>query len=79
MRGQCHGFQAGTADFVDGHGGYARVAAAFQCGLSRGILAQAGLHHVAEDDFVDLVARHAGAADGFGDDFCAQFWRRETG
>jgi hypothetical protein len=36
-------------------------------------LPEAGLYHVAQDRFVDLFAVEAGAADGFGDGFGAEF------
>ena len=48
------------------------VAAALQRGLSRGILAESGLHHVAEDGFVNLLGIETGATRGFGDDLGAK-------
>ena len=77
LRGEGHGFEAGAADFVDGHGGDAMIEAAAERRLARGILAQAGLDDVAHDDFVDSLGVDAGAANGFGDDFGAQFRRGE--
>ena len=67
------GFQARAADLIDGHGGDARIEAAVERRLPRGILAEAGLHHVAHDDFVDGLRLDAGAAHGFGHDFGAEF------
>ena len=55
LRRESHGLQSGAADFVDGHRSDARVTAAFERGLASRILAEAGLHHVAEDGFVNLI------------------------
>ena len=55
LRGESHGFQSRAADFVDGHGGDAGIESAAQRGLTRGILAEAGLDDVAHDDFVDRM------------------------
>src|SRR5207302_1974378 len=67
------GFQAGAADFVDGHRSDTRLATSLQRGLARGILAEAGLDDVAHDDFVDLPRFEIGAANGFGHDFGSEF------
>ena len=77
LRGQRDGFESRAADFVDGHGGDARVQAAAQRRLPRRILAQARLHDVAHDDFVDRVRLDAGAARGFGDDSRAKLGGRK--
>ena len=79
MRRQRNGFKAGAANFVDGHSGDAGIAAALEGCLARGILSQAGLHHVAENGFINLIRVEAGAADRFGDDFAAKFGRGESG
>src|SRR5277367_582070 len=56
-----------------------RSAAAIEGGLARGVLAEAGLHDVAHDGFVDLLAVKAGAASGLGDGFGAEFGGGEAG
>ena len=43
------------------------------------ILTQSGLDDVAEDGFINFVGVDACAADGFGDDFAAEFDGREAG
>src|SRR6266567_1865774 len=73
------GFQAGAADFVDGHRSDTRLATSLQRGLARGILAEAGLDDVAHDDFVDLPRFEIGAANGFGHDFGSEFGGGESG
>src|SRR5215469_7413645 len=54
-------------------------AAAFESGLARGILAESGLHDVAQDGFIHLRGLEAGASNGFGDNFCAEFGSGESG
>src|SRR5271156_5716642 len=77
LRREADGLQTGAANFVDGHCRDARIEAAAQRRLARGILAQARLHNVAQDRFVHLIRLDAGAAHYFGDDFRAEFRRRE--
>src|SRR6266571_1715075 len=79
LRRERHRFQSRAADFVDGHGRNARLAAAFERRLARGILAEARLNDVAENGFVHLFGFEPGAADGFRDSFAAEFRCGETG
>jgi len=46
---------------------------AAQARLARRVLAEARLDDVAHDDFVHFLRVNPGAADGFGNDFRAQF------
>src|SRR6266704_351529 len=79
LRGQRDSFEAGTANFIDGHGGNAGMAAAFERCLPRGILAEPRLYNVAENSFVNLLCLEARAADGFRDDLAAEFGSGESG
>ncbi len=54
-----HGFEAGTADLVDGDGWHARWQAGINAGLARRVLAAACSENLSHDDFVDLVAGNA--------------------
>ena len=51
---QDHRFEAGPADFVDGHGSHARGQPAIDGALPRDVLAQAGRHDIAHEHFIDL-------------------------
>ncbi len=55
LRGERDRFQSGAADFVYCHRGNARIAAALERGLPRGILSKPRLHNVAENGFVNLI------------------------
>src|SRR5712692_5784066 len=68
-----------TINKVCGHRRHARSAAPLERRLARGILAEAGLHYVAENGFVNLIRIEAGAANGFGDRFGAKLRRGKSG
>ena len=73
LRGQRDGFEAGAANFVDRHRCDARIEAAAESRLARGILSQTCLDDIAHDGFVHLLGLDTCAADGFGDNFRAKF------
>ena len=77
LRREADGFQSGAANFVDSHGRHARVEAAAQRGLTRGILAEARLDDVAQNRFVNLIWLDASAAHYFAHDFRAKLRCRE--
>jgi len=51
----------------------------FSAACRAGILAESGLHYVAEDGFVDLIGVDPCTADGFSDDFAAKIHGRKSG
>ena len=53
--------------------------AGLEADLAGGVLAQAGLDDVAEDEFVDLVGGDAGAVQRLLDGDCAELLRRGAG
>src|SRR5258707_15485447 len=73
-----NGFQPRCAKLIDRHRRDARLVAVFQFRLTCRILAKPGLHHVAEDRLVHLLALEAGAPHGFGHNLAAEFRGRET-
>src|SRR5882762_10557991 len=79
LRRQRYGFESGAANFVDGHRRNARIAAALERRLPRGILSKPRLHNVAENRFVNLIRIEAGAANRFSNRFAAKFRRGEPG
>ncbi len=72
LRCKAHGFQSRAANLVDSHRGHARMQPAAESGLSRGILSQPGLHHIAHNGFVHLLRVNPRAAHGFGNHSRAQ-------
>ena len=76
---QHHGFQAGTADGVDGQARCALLQATFQHRLAGRILARTGGQHLAHDDFTDQVGAQAAAGQYFFDDVSTEFGGRGFG
>src|SRR5467141_4175166 len=79
LRRQRYGFESGAANFVDGHRRNARIAAALERRLPRGILSKPRLHNVAENGFVNLLGLKARTANRFGNRFAAKSRRGEPG
>ena len=75
LRRQRNCFQAGAANFINRERSDTRIASAFERSLAGRILPEAGLHHVAEDCFVNLFGIDVGAARRFGNHLAAKFWR----
>ena len=71
--------RARHADAVHGDGRHAVRDAGLQLGLAGDVLAQTGLDHVAEDDFVELVAGDAGALERLGHGDGAELLGRRAG
>ena len=78
LRRQRNRLQPGTADLINGHGRDARVAATLQRCLPRRILAKSGLHHVAENRFVNLLRVNARAPRRFRHDLAAKLRRGKS-
>src|SRR5262249_51193523 len=72
-----HSLQARAADLVDRHRRDAVVQPTAQPRLARRILAQAGLHDIAHDDFIHLLGFNPGATHGLCHDLGAKLRCRQ--
>ena len=68
MRRKTDRLQARPANFIDRHRCHIRRQAAPQGGLTRGVLAQAGLDDITHNDFIDLLRSQTGPLDNRFDD-----------
>ena len=77
LSGHHHGFQAGTADLVDGRRADGRGQTGPDRGLPCHVLTKTGADHVAEDHLVDLIGGNVCAPNGRPDDRASQRRRRD--